>query len=104
MIIKLEGGFHMNGQVVLNANAARASIAKVSELVGNMGAATRTYKSILENEYEKSNLGWMRAIVTEAGKLEDAITVTTTALEDLNTSMARYTNQVEGYSDDTTGL
>lgn len=91
-------------QVVINASRARASISKVGELVSNMGAATRTYRNILEVEHEKSNLGWMRAIADEAGKLEDAISQTSSALEDLNISMTKYVNQVENYSDDTTGL
>lgn len=94
----------MSGQVVLNANKARASISKIAELVSNMGAATRTYKNILEVEEGKSNLGWMRLIVQEASKLEQAITTTTSAVEDLTVAMNRYTNEAENYSDDATGL
>lgn len=93
-----------NGVVTLNAQNAKVSIARIFELIENLGSATRTFSAHLQGEYEKSNLAWMKELVNEAGKLESVGTTNLRALEDLQVGLNKYVNELTEYSEDKTGL
>lgn len=94
----------MANEVTLNASKARAGVARITELIENVAAATITYKAILENEVDRSNIVWMKSLAGEAQKISEAIHRAQQALADVQASLSRYTAEVDEYSTDTTGL
>jgi hypothetical protein len=93
-----------NNEVALNAGKARQHIAKITELVDNIASATSAYKAILETEVDRTNIVWMKSLVAEATKLAEVIQRNQGALSDVQDSLTRYSNEVNEYSEDTTGL
>ncbi len=90
--------------LVLNANEATKSVRIISELIENIGSAASTYRAIVEDQFQRTDLQFLNTIASAMGQIETNIKQLSNTCIDIQTALSKYIREFEAYSDDTSGL
>jgi hypothetical protein len=94
----------MSQPIVVDANQASRSVRLITEFVENIGSAATTYKQVLEDMHNESDLKFLSKLATSMGTIESNVKRLTANLVDIQAGLNKYINQVQDFSEDMSGL